>query len=264
MGAGERGRRTSRIGGHALRYLTEQPRAGRVVSRFRCGFNVLLDEDTDPGFVSIQTPEAAMHPWGVEVSGGRTDASIGTRCRVDEDVLHVENSLKIGVSEAVVTDLSISPYSAEQTTCAQGRIPSLVGVLGSLLEPLDRVIGSMLRRWHESGDAATLCDLLGLGTGSTPAGDDVLVGVLGGLAALGKAKGGCVSWAKNLRARTSLPSAQMIAAALDGAFPEPLGNLIVELPSAEEQRRECLVGELVDLGASSGRMMLRGVIAAFG
>lgn len=56
---------STRIGGHAYRFLNAQPRAGRVVSTFRHGFNLLFDEEMDPGFVSVQTPKAPLHPWAV-------------------------------------------------------------------------------------------------------------------------------------------------------------------------------------------------------
>ena len=53
-------------------------------------------------------------------------------------------------------------------------------------DPFQPQIDAILRRWHESGEADILLDLIGLGVGSTPSGDDVLVGILAGLSILEK------------------------------------------------------------------------------
>ena len=60
--------KATRIGFHAYRYLSETSRTGSAISLFRHGFNVSFNEDSDPGFVSIQTNGAPLHPWAIEAA----------------------------------------------------------------------------------------------------------------------------------------------------------------------------------------------------
>jgi len=262
MGVEQRGRRASRIGRHALRYLTEQPHVGRVVSRFRCGLNVLLDGSADPGFVSIQTRDVALHPWGVEIPGGEGDVSVGAPCRVEAGVLCVHDSIEIDVEEAAVANLEISLYSVAQAARAREQLVTLGDFRNPSFEAMEVEIGSILAQWRACGDPTDLSDLVGLGSGSTPAGDDTFVGLVAGLTAFG----GSVQCLRRIdtRSRTTLPSAQMIEAALDGSFPEPLCDLVNALPICTDEELGNLASSLEGLGSTSGRMMLRGLIAALG
>jgi hypothetical protein len=265
-----------RIGGHVYRYVKERPRTGRVASLFRHGFNVLFDEETEPGFVSIQTPDVPLHPWAVasELAGR---LRVGELAVAEADRIRFrEGDVVIDVAAAEVEELRIHPYASEDGERALSRRP----ILEQLLEeerakrdpdPFRLAIDAILNRWRETVNPEPLIDLIGLGTGSTPAGDDVLVGLIAGLTALENvaheakaALRGLRSAPRETRSQTSLASAQMIAAALDGSFPEPLCDLVAALGREDVDDIEIrgLAELLVALGANSGRAMLRGLIAA--
>jgi len=251
-----------RIGGHAHRYLTVRSRTGRAVSRFRYGFNALFDERTEPAIVSIQLPAVPLHPWGLEIDELSSNPRTGCRVRVDTGVLHVDG-LRIALADADLFERKIKSYSFEESVRARVRAPFLQ-VWPTAAEPCDEPIAAVVERWRATGEDGILLELAGLGSGSTPAGDDVLVGLIAGLTVRG--------WGRRLEAirrvytgsMTHLPSAQMITASFDGAFPEPLCDLVGAL--GDENAEGSSIGELAQqvgrLGSSSGRMMLRGLVAA--
>ena len=251
-----------RIGGHAHRYLAVRSRTGRAVSLFRCGFNVLFDERTEPAIVSIQLPAVPLHPWGLQIDELPNNPRTGCRARVDAGVLHVDG-LRIALGDADLFERKVKPYSFEESVRARVRAP-LLQVWPTAAGPCDEPVAAAVERWRATGEDGILLELIGLGSGSTPAGDDVLVGLIFGFTVL--------RWGPRLEAvrradtesKTHLRSAQMITAALDGAFPEPLYNLLRVL--GEENAEESSIGELAQqvgrLGSSSGKMMLRGLVAA--
>jgi len=259
----------SRVGAHASRYLAAPQRSGRVVSTFRHGFNILFNEGSDPGFVSIQTSDVPLHPWGVQVSGLAALPPVGTAASNQAGDIRLVNELSIDLGGAEVCRLRIAPFSAEEAALAHGRARLLHQFVGELVDPFQEQIRAILERWHEPGDANVLLDLVGLGSGSTPAGDDVFTGIIAGLTAVDSVTIDAKAVLSGPRsapreARSPLPSAQMITAALDGSFPELLRDLVASLGEQEISEPEIggLARKVAGLGASSGQMMLRGVLAA--
>jgi len=264
-----------RIGGHVYRYLKERPRIGRVASLFRHGFNVLFDEETDPGFVSIQSQDASLHPWAVasELAGR---IRVGDLAVAEADRIRFrEGDVVMDVSAATVVELKIKRYSSEEGERALCRLL----ILEQLLEeerakrdpdPFRLEIDAILKRWKVTGDSKALLDLVGLGTGSTPGGDDVLVGVLAGYAAFERISDEAKASLFGLRVlslaaeyqKTSLPSAQMLAAAADGLFSEPVLEALSALASEFDRDVRPASRSLASQGATSGLEMLAGILQA--
>ena len=109
---------------------------------------------------------------------------------------------------------------------------------------------------------AALRGLVGAGPGSTPAGDDVVVGVLAGLHALGNLDAATTIAAAlgPLLGRTTTASRHYLLAAIDGRFAERVHLLVRGLAD----RRRALVGarSAQTWGATSGLDLLAGVVAA--
>ncbi len=265
-----------RIGGHVYRYLRERPRIGRVVSVFRHGFNMLFDEESEPGFVSVQTAAMPLHPWAVasEAAG---------RIRVDDlavteadRIRFREGDVVMDLSAAEVEELKIKPYSSEEGERALSRWPILMQILEEerakrVPDPFRPEIDAILKRWKESGDSNVLLDLVGLGTGSTPSGDDVLVGIFAGYTAFERISDVVQASLLGLRAAlnaaeaqgTSLPSAQMLTTAAEGSVPEPTLAVLSALATEFDREVRRATRSLALQGATSGLAMLAGVLRAF-
>ncbi len=260
----------TRIGGYAHRYLTAKPRTGSVASTFRHGFNVLFDEETQPGFVSIQSQDVPLHPWALEVPNIADEIQLGSAVSAESSRISLRPTT-IHWQRATRYALQIIPYTNEKAKRALSRLSSLDRFLEQDRvkrdpNPFRPQIDAILKRWKEAGDSKAPLDLVGLGTGSTPAGDDALVGLAAGFTALDKGENLRLPRAASVRSNTSLASAQMIAAALDGAFPEPLCDLVAALGREDVDEAEIrgLAERLVALGANSGWMMLHGLSVALG
>jgi len=249
-----------------------------VASLFRHGVNVLFSESSDPAFLSIQTPDVPLHPWAVRACSlpalPENEPVIAEAKRIrfpDADAI-------IDLSQAAVDELEIGSYAPEGAACAVSRTPILEQVLAEepserIADPFQAQIGGILAAWRTTGEARVLPALTGLGSGSTPAGDDVLVGLLAGWTALEETDSEARRSLTTLRSvlsgmalghRTHLASAQMIAAALDGSFPEPLRDLVAglgDVTASDTEIRE-FAQRLSALGTTSGWMMLRGLAAA--
>jgi len=268
----------SRIGKHAWRYLAAAPRTGRVTSVFGDGFNVLFDEEDDPGFVSIQMGVVPLHPWALEIETAG-QAQVGESVAAEPDRIRIgDGGPSVRLSIATIDELRIAEYTESEAQHASSRLPLLEQVLHvepstPSADPFRVEIDGILFDWRTIGEVRVLPTLIGLGSGSTPSGDDVLVGLLAGWAAFAKMDDSASESSAVLRPilrgmeipkRTHLASAQMISAAADGAFPEPIRDLIGRIGEGEANDAEIrrLVERTVALGATSGRMMLRGLVRA--
>lgn len=263
----------TRIGGHAYRYLTAQSRTGSVASTFRHGFNVLFHEESDPGFVSIQSQGVALHPWAVQARS-LLELSENEPVLAESGRLRFRGGWTLDVSAAAVDELRIKPHASEEGERALSRLPILKKLLEEEwakrdLDPFRPEIDAILKRWKETGNSNVLLDLVGLGSGSTPSGDDVWVGMLAGFTAFERVSDGAEVSLLGLRAAlrtdekgTSLPSAQTLAAAADGSVPEPVLAVLSALASESDRdvRKATLL--LASQGATSGLEMLAGILQA--
>jgi len=132
-----------------------------------------------------------------------------------------------------------------------------------LVGPVDD-LRAAARRSDADGVAAVVGDLLGRGPGSTPAGDDVLAGMLATLRVLGGAHVGATrvadALASALRAavhRTSALSATLLRCADDGAVVGAARRVLEALPG--DAALTGPVTALARLGHTSGHDLLTGI-----
>jgi hypothetical protein len=108
----------------------------------------------------------------------------------------------------------------------------------------------------------TLLRLIGAGPGSTPAGDDVVAGVLAGLRATRNPAAATALGAQvlPLLTRTTSSSAHYLASAVDGRFADRVHLLVAGLADVRSATRA--VRAASTFGASSGTDLLAGIAAA--
>jgi hypothetical protein len=269
----------TRIGGHAYRYLAAKPRTGQVASLFRHGLNVAFDDGGSAAWVSVQSAAVPLHPWAVRVSAVPSNLEAGDLVTSDGECVRFGAS-SLSLREARVDDLRIAPYTPGEAELALSRLPLLEQFLerarpGRPSDPFQPEIDAILERWQATGDSSLLIGLVGLGIGSTPSGDDLLVGLAAGLTALctasdkaGRRLQGVLSGLRgeggSALARTAPASRQALAAALEASFPESLCRLIGDLGAyvADADRIRTSTRHILALGATSGASMLGGLCAA--
>ena len=154
---------------------------------------------------------------------------------------------------------------------APGQDTDLRSLLGARL---DDTLNDIVAAWQaQSADrlAAALGPAIGLGFGLTPSGDDFVTGfvaaahcfagtdVLPGEGLIDD----LVAAMRPLIRSTTLPSYFMLKAALEGFYPEPLRGLVGSLASRDPAKMRFCIDRLSDLGATSGRDMLAGVLFGF-
>ena len=263
--------RATRIGSHAHQYLSERSRIGTVISAFRHGFNVQFSGDSDPGFVSIQTEEVLMHPWSIELVEPIRAPEAGVPCFSEASLLRFDSESCVDIVTAKVCELRITPWTQEEAARVQDRIPLIEEFLSTecskqVPDPFQPQINAILEYWRQSDSADDLLGLVGLGAGSTPSGDDILVGMLAACSALETTTLARALRTADIRRCTHPASAQMIEAAIDGAFSQSLRDLADQLGQATstEALLRQRIETLADQGATSGSAMLVGFATAYG
>jgi hypothetical protein len=106
--------------------------------------------------------------------------------------------------------------------------------------------------------------LVGLGIGLTPSGDDFLIGFIGAAHFFAHAddfRKAVFEGMRPLVHRTNLPSFFMLKAALKGAYPGPLSDFLHAIESGSSARVRSAAKCLTALGATSGQDMLAGVLS---
>lgn len=264
----------TRIGAHALRRIAAPSSLGHVVSTFADGVNVRFD-GAPPVLVAIQTAGVAFHPWAVEVRVLSADLACGATVRTAAPTPASDACLVLHVRGAKRCTLRIAPYSRQAAARARSRVAQLETPFGGEAfrgpsEPFASSLLAALAEWRTRRSPSALLSLVGLGSGSTPAGDDLLVGLLAGLTALRRAERQAARHLKTLRGplsevslRTSPASRQMIAAAADGSFPEPIRELVSALARVDRASEvQACAARVFALGASSGESFVTGLKTA--
>ena len=267
-----------RIGRHAYEYLATCDRPGWVVGTFRSGLSLEFGQERNARVVVLQTPDTPLHPWAVEVEVLPRNLAPDDPVTCGKSILSIRH-WRYGWNHEALRRLEIAPYSEDQYQTARSRLPILTEALKAAPEPsssaaLENAFQEHLEIWKKSRKTEHLALLAGLGTGSTPAGDDFLVGILAAWGALWAAVPQIRSQYEELWAvvdviaahgRTTKPSAQMLQAAADGAFPEPLFDLAHMLGAAETADEDLsqATARLLAQGATSGASMLQGLVTGF-
>jgi len=255
-----------RAGPLAAQALAREAR-GTVVSTHARAINLLLDDDS---LVAVLPALSPIHPWALATAFQPWRAPEGAPVRVSGKVL-VAGSLRVELGRLETVDLHLRRRPPHVPT-------DLVTHLAQFYEPqagqdpFNEKLGVALRGVSDGGDPRDLASLVGLGAGLTPSGDDVLVGVLAALDLISQ----CSPDARTLRQAlvdvlpvpletcTTRLSAQMLRAAADGLYAEPVLALLDALArnGADPAPAERAAEALSRLGHCSGRDTLRGIAAA--
>jgi hypothetical protein len=241
--------------------------SGSVVAAHARAVNLLLD---DGSLVAVLPAGSPIHPWALATAFESSLVPEGAAVRVAGKVL-AAGPLRIDLEGLVIADLHFRRRPLQVPRDAVTHLAEFADRLAGD-DPFDRKLKAALRSFSDSGDPRELALLVGLGTGLTPSGDDVLVGALAGLDLLLE----CSQVAPLLRrtlvealpvpleARTTRLSAQMLRAAADGLYAEPVLGLLNALASdnASPGAVERAAAELSRLGHRSGRDTLLGIAAA--
>ena len=134
-------------------------------------------------------------------------------------------------------------------------LPQVLPGRGQIYTDAQRYAGKML-------DGSRVHELIGLGSGLTPAGDDFLVGVLAVLRWLSHTE-----WEARLAKeiacsldRTTLISGAFLERALDGEFSQPVLALFEAMETGSETALAPAVSRLCSVGHTSGSDLLGGVL----
>jgi len=269
-----------RVGPDAWEWLTAADRSGHVGGHFRGGVNTVFGSDA---LISFQSPSVPIHPWALVADLPWEEVEEGAPVTTSRGELSVGRFV-LRLAHADAVDLTFHPpdqlVSLEEL---RERLALVEQVLAETPDPFqsefDRTFvrdrDRILAEWQETGDPAMLLDLIGRGPGTTPAGDDTLIGLLAGLevlAAVAPAVGRPLLQATRhmLHAGglppTSLLSAQALSSAAAGAFPfgflglqRALANQIAGAPGTLAAAERSL-----HTGHTTGRSAVVGLVSSLG
>ena len=244
--------------------------SGRVAAAYRHAVSVLLDGGA---LVALLPEWAPLHPWAVTVASGPDDfgkAAEGDAVRVAGGVLEAGGlSVRLGGMETA--DLRLRARLRGVDRAALDTLARLVPAPAGG-GPIESALSAALESFRATGDAAVLAVLTGMGEGLTPSGDDVIVGALAAFDACRAAAPRAREMRERLCAalkgsgvRTTRLASQLIEAAVDGFYAEPILGLLHALAEgAEAPALEGAVTGLLAVGHRSGADTLRGIVAALG
>ncbi len=264
-----------RVGPDAWEWLTAADRSGQVGGSFRGGVNAVFGSEA---LVCLQSPSVPIHPWALVADLPWEEVEEGAPVTVSRGELSVGRFV-LPLAEAEVVDLTFHPpehlVSLEEL---QERVALIEQLLAETPDPFEsefdrafvRDRDRILAEWQETGDPEVLLDLIGRGPGTTPAGDDTLIGLLAGLEVLAAvspvATGSSLqATSHKLRARrhTSALSAQLLASAAAGRFPADLLGLLAGLANPESAPSDLgsLVQRILGAGHTTGWSALTALAA---
>jgi hypothetical protein len=154
--------------------------------------------------------------------------------------------------------------------CLDGHAPeeglgcTIVGVHNALSVHAQPALDAIDRWLAGNALANEAAQLIGLGPGLTPAGDDYLAGILVGLRWLGRSAQAESLWRwlePRLAARTSAISAAHLAAAASGQMHEALHDLLDQLSAWQAPDLHPGLARLDSVGHTSGWDALAGIVA---
>lgn len=233
-----------------------------VQLKLRALFSRAAHAATPGGELLVITDDDRAAPWALGVPGlpwsrlgGKT--RVGLTVSADSPAYLSLEDLTINLAPARVwpspSPCPVAPVEAVRAALRRTALPHTApGLADHDAGPLVAHLSTALSEGTPAAIAAACAPLVGLGRGLTPAGDDLVAGVLGALALTGLPC--CVP---PLAGRTTLLGATQVAHSAAGALIEPLHRVISALlagtPAPPEAVRRTLA-----LGQSSGADMLAG------
>ncbi len=252
-----------RFGPLAAGALTPGAR-GRVVSVHRRAVNLRLE---DGPLVALLPEGTPLHPWALSAPADCLRLTSGDAVRVAGGALDV-GPLRIALEGAERVELRLRARPSAWPASAALAISECLA-RRPLDGPFDEPLCAALACFSAGGKAGDLAGLVGLGEGLTPSGDDALVGVLAGLDALEEAatdaRAERAALAEALESvvteRTTTLSAQMLTAAAQGLYAEPVMGIAHALALDTSTAEETMTA-ILGMGHRSGADTLRGLAAA--
>ena len=279
MSAAKTTARIERMSQRAAALLQRQPALlGRIHSRYARILNI---ETPDGELLTLQGPGLLQAPCAASL-GVRID-SLPARLSPGDGVaqtLQTPAALYLTSAGATLWDGHLAPLPNLSRTVLHNAAASLAQWLKQcvpdqgIVPVLDTFNGanSLLHRRFcdalaslfasRSISAANIeamaAQVIGLGDGLTPSGDDLLVGFLAVWRVAGR---GSIRFA-SLAAQTTDLSAAFLHCALDGHFSEPVARLMRALYGAETGDWRACAADLARVGHSSGADAMVGIVVA--
>jgi hypothetical protein len=226
-------------------------------------------------FLMVSPPETARVSRSViDLGSGRIsirlDDTKAWDCQLNPPVGREESASgrALEVIDGLLTGLPLESPFLKVVAGGQASGPAAYDSTESVINArVGAVVDSIETAWRLRCVAPVLQamkQVIGLGFGLTPSGDDFLIGFLGAsyfFAHGDDFRKAVFTSVRPLIHRTSLPSFFMLKAALEGLYPRPLSELfrVLEDGGAGEVRRA--TGRLTEIGATSGQDMLSGVLS---
>ena len=237
---------------------------GRIGAQNRTSV-VCVQEDRDEEWLSLLGSGRELGPCSIVVED--LDLRPGLSLRLSGRSLLFGDGRRMALSGAgQVLEVGGGAVMDQGVLSAQLESPvwPRLGRAGLLDQALAKALETLLGEIRRAGPLRSLRRLVGLGEGSTPSGDDMLVGVLAGLRRLAPGtpkEQGLRDAVAVLPDKASTPlGLQMLRQAAEGRFVEPLARLAAGLGSAgAAQTLEEDIRRLGAVGARSGTDMLTGL-----
>jgi hypothetical protein len=242
------------------------------VQRGRLLSLVARDAGAVPRGFTLATPDGFDFAAHIEIA--RPAASRNGVLRIDGAPLAIDlrtarpwrsNLSSIGI-DLDDKDTALAWRAAWQALSRHGGSAAFAAIAAA---PIRILVGAT--QSGQIGDARiAVSQLIGLGEGLTPAGDDFLVGYLAGLWSASRAKshdavrdtiGGAI--AANA-ARTGTISRHYLEAAIAGEVSEPLARLSAAIGSGDTRQTERAAAAALSVGATSGAAASHGLLLAAG
>lgn len=147
-------------------------------------------------------------------------------------------------------------------------IPSNVSIISRAAGRIAGLIQAV-RKHDAFGIKKNAIDLIGLGPGLTPSGDDFLVGFFGSLIFSMKSYRHCPSFISRLlrelvfeaSSYTTRVSEEFLRHAADGDTAEPINDLLTAMLQNETQQLDLLTSRVIHIGETSGSDLMLGILS---
>lgn len=243
----------ARIGDGPINVIFDAAGYLDVVARSRAGERV-----------EIAGGNAAGPAWRFDVRGADIWTPAAWPAPAPFDVLDGAMTRVLGIARSMLPVGGLLPLVLADDGAVAGG-----GAFERLAAPrLERLERWLRARLDSDADAAGAppVDLLGLGPGLTPSGDDALCGVMLALDAIASPRAAgaqsqlAAAVLRESAAATTALSAQFLAAAIEGQGSALLHAFIAALIGGETERLAAMLAELARVGHSSGLDAAAGVI----